>query len=86
MNDSKKWLDADDKLYRIFKFKNFSEAFSFMVRVALESEKIDHHPTWKNTWNCVEIWLSTHDAGDKVTEKDMALAERITSIYESYIT
>ena len=75
------WENIDNKLYRKFQFKNFSEAFGFMTRVALEAEKLDHHPEWKNVWNTVEIWLSTHDAGGVVTDKDQQLAERIDAIY-----
>ena len=74
------WEEKDNKLYRQFKFKDFSEAFSFMTRVALAAEKMDHHPTWTNTYNQVEIWLSTHDAGDVVTEKDMKLAKKIDAL------
>jgi len=74
------WQETDNKLYRSFQFKDFSEAFSFMTRVALLAEKMDHHPTWTNTWNKVEIWLSTHTAGDVVTEKDKALAAGIDRV------
>ncbi len=74
------WKEEDNKLYRKFKFNDFSEAFAFMTRVALEAEKMDHHPTWTNTYNTVEIWLSTHDAGDIVTEKDKTLSKAINSI------
>jgi len=74
------WQETDNKLYRSFQFKDFSEAFSFMTRVALLAEKMDHHPTWTNTWNKVEIWLSTHTAGDVVTEKDKALAAGIDKV------
>jgi 4a-hydroxytetrahydrobiopterin dehydratase len=74
------WTEADNKLYRKFEFANFSEAFAFMTRVAIEAEKMDHHPLWTNVWNKVEIWLSTHDAGDIVTEKDKKLAERIDKL------
>jgi 4a-hydroxytetrahydrobiopterin dehydratase len=73
------WKEADHKLYRKFQFKNFSEAFAFMTRVAIEAEKMDHHPLWSNVYNTVEIWLSTHDAGDVVTEKDRTLAAKIDS-------
>jgi 4a-hydroxytetrahydrobiopterin dehydratase len=86
MMNSTKWLETDESLYKRFIFKDFSEAFSFMVRVAMESEKMVHHPTWKNTWNTVEIWLNTHDAGNKVTEKDQSLAKRIDAIHETYKT
>ncbi|MEO6149442.1 MAG: 4a-hydroxytetrahydrobiopterin dehydratase [Mucilaginibacter sp.] len=74
------WQETDNKLYKAFKFKDFSEAFAFMTRVALVAEKHDHHPTWKNEWNKVEIWLSTHAKGYKVTEKDKALAKEIDKI------
>ena len=74
------WTETDNKLYRKFEFANFSEAFSFMTRVAMEAEKMDHHPLWTNVWNKVEIWLSTHDAGDVVTEKDKKLAGRIDKL------
>lgn len=71
------WKETDDKLTRTFKFKDFNEAFGFMTRVALVAEKMDHHPTWTNTWNTVSFELSTHDAGDKVTDRDRKLAEAI---------
>ena len=74
------WKEADNKLYRKFEFKNFSEAFAFMTRVALEAEKMDHHPLWTNVYNTVEMWLSTHDAGDIVTDKDRKLAKKIDAI------
>ena len=74
------WLEKDNKLYKAFTFKDFSNAFSFMCRVALLAEKMNHHPTWTNTWNKVEIWLSTHDAGDIVTDKDLKLAEGIDKL------
>ena len=71
------WKEENNKLYRKFSFKNFSEAFAFMTRVALEAEKMDHHPLWTNVYNTVEVWLSTHDAGDVVTDKDKKLAKKI---------
>jgi 4a-hydroxytetrahydrobiopterin dehydratase len=74
------WEEKDQSLYKEFIFQNFSEAFAFMTRVALEAEKMDHHPKWTNTYNRVEVWLSTHDAGDVVTEKDRKLAKKIDSI------
>jgi len=57
--------------------KIFSEAFAFMTRVALAAEKMDHHPKWTNEYNKLEIWLSSHDAGDIVTDKDKKLSEII---------
>lgn len=74
------WKKTDSTLYRSFKFKDFSEAFAFMTRVALLAEKHNHHPKWTNQWNTVEIWLSTHDKGNKVTEKDESLAAEIDMI------
>lgn len=74
------WKEENNKLYRKFEFKNFSEAFAFMTRVAIEAERMDHHPLWTNVWNTVEIWLSTHDAGDVVTDKDRVLATKIDSV------
>jgi 4a-hydroxytetrahydrobiopterin dehydratase len=74
------WEELNNKLYKKFQFKNFSEAFAFMTRVAIEAEKMNHHPEWKNVWNTVEFWLSTHDAGDIVTEKDKKLAAKIDSL------
>ena len=74
------WIESNNKLYRKFQFKNFSEAFAFMTRVAIEAEKMDHHPLWTNVWNTVEIWLSTHDAGDIVTDKDHQLAAKIDAL------
>ena len=74
------WEESNNKLYKKFEFSNFSEAFAFMTRVAIEAEKMNHHPLWTNVWNKVEIWLSTHDAGDIITEKDKKLAERINAL------
>ena len=74
------WSEQNNKLYRKFQFKDFSEAFAFMTRVALIAEKMDHHPLWTNVWNTVEVWLSTHDAGDVVTEKDRKLAAAIDKL------
>lgn len=77
------WKKQENKLYRKFAFKDFSEAFAFMTRVALAAEKAEHHPEWTNVYNKVEIWLNTHDAGDIVTEKDKQLAKAIDVIFKS---
>lgn len=74
------WEEKNNSLYRKFEFHDFSEAFAFMTRVALAAEKMNHHPKWTNVWNTVEVWLSTHDAGDVVTEKDKKLAEKIDAL------
>ena len=64
---------------RSFRFKDFSEAFAFMTRVALAAEKVDHHPDWSNVWNKVDILLTTHDAGG-LTGRDVDLARTIDSL------
>lgn len=74
------WIEQNNKLYQSFTFKDFNEAFAFMTKVAALAEKMNHHPTWSNTYNKVEIWLSTHDAGDAVTQKDEDLAEAIDNL------
>jgi len=74
------WVEKDNTLYRKLEFKNFSQAFAFMVRVAIEAERMDHHPLWTNVYNKLEIWLSTHDAGDIVTDRDAKLAEKINRL------
>lgn len=73
------WQEKDKELYRVFKFKNFKEAFDFMTKVAALAEAQDHHPRWQNKYNMVEIWLSTHSEG-KVTDKDRKLAAAIDKI------
>ena len=80
MNIPDGWTEKDNTLYRKLEFKNFSEAFAFMVRVAIEAERMNHHPEWTNVYNKVEISLSTHDAGDIVTDKDVKLAEKINKL------
>jgi 4a-hydroxytetrahydrobiopterin dehydratase len=74
------WEENDNTLYRKFTFKDFSEAFAFMTRVALIAEKQDHHPRWTNVWNTVEVWLNTHSEGDIVTDKDRKLAAAIDKL------
>jgi len=74
------WKEENNSLHKEFKFKNFLEAFAFMAKVALAAEKMDHHPKWTNVYNTVEIWLSTHDAGDVVTDKDRKLAKMIDAL------
>ncbi|HEY9488548.1 MAG TPA: 4a-hydroxytetrahydrobiopterin dehydratase [Chryseosolibacter sp.] len=71
------WKQVDNRLTKTFKFKDFNEAFGFMARVALIAEQMNHHPTWSNTWNTVSFELSTHDAGDIVTDRDRKLADAI---------
>jgi 4a-hydroxytetrahydrobiopterin dehydratase len=74
------WKEIDNKLYKKFIFSDFLQAFGFMSQVAIISEKSGHHPTWLNTYNVVEFWLSTHDANNTVTEKDFLLAKHIDNL------
>lgn len=78
------WTHENNRLTRHFEFKDFVEAFAFLTQVALLSEKSDHHPTWSNTYNRVTIELSTHDAGNIVTDKDHALAKQIDELLHRY--
>ena len=71
--------DAGEALVRTLKFKDFSEAFAFLTRVALHAEKVDHHPEFTSVWNLVDFRLTSHDAGG-VTERDVALAEAINRL------
>ena len=71
------WSLTDDRLERTYSFSSFREAISFVVRVAFEAEDMDHHPEIRNVYSRVDISLTTHDAGDKVTEKDVEFARRI---------
>lgn len=74
------WDEENNKLHQEFTFKDFKEAFAFMTQVAEIANRLNHHPTWTNTYNKVEIWLNTHDAGDIVTSKDRELAEEIDQL------
>jgi 4a-hydroxytetrahydrobiopterin dehydratase len=74
------WKEENNQLKRIFEFKDFIEAWGFMNKVALLAEKTDHHPNWSNVYNKVEIALTTHDAGNTVTDKDRKLAEQIDKL------
>ena len=74
------WKEENNQLVRHFEFRDFTEAFAFMTRVAFIAEKHNHHPEWKNVYNRVEIRLSTHDAGNVVTDKDYKLASAIDNL------
>jgi 4a-hydroxytetrahydrobiopterin dehydratase len=63
-----------DAITKKFVFKDFNQAFGFMMRAALVAEKMDHHPEWFNVYKTVEVTLSTHDAGG-LTELDLKLAQ-----------
>lgn len=74
------WSFEHDVLTKTFQFDSFREAMGFMLRVAFDAEALDHHPDWSNSYNRVVVRLSTHDAGGKVTAKDVELAKRIQRI------
>ena len=78
MNPPEGWAVVDGKLHRELTFKNFSEAFAFMTRVALAAEKLDHHPDWSNSWNKVTIDIISHDKG-AITDTCIALAEKVNA-------
>ena len=74
------WTEEENQLKRSFTFKDFSEAFAFMTRVAFLAESHQHHPNWSNVYNRVDISLTTHDSGNVVTEKDRKLANAIDQL------
>ena len=74
------WKEENNKLIRTFEFTDFVEAFGFMSKVAIIAEKMDHHPNWSNVYNKVTIELTTHDAGNIVTQNDRNLAEAIDKL------
>ena len=76
------WIEQDNKLTCDLVFADFNHAFAFMTRVAMLAEKMDHHPFWTNVYNKVHIELSTHDAGNIVTERDRKMAKAIESFLE----
>lgn len=73
------WQLREGKLWRRLQFANFVQAFAFMTKVALQAEKMDHHPEWHNVYNTLEIFLTTHDAGG-ITMRDMKLAKTIDAL------
>lgn len=74
------WKEENNKLARTFEFQDFVSAFGFMSSVALIAEKMGHHPNWSNVYNSVTIELTTHDAGNVVTDKDHKLAVAIDKL------
>ena len=77
------WQETNNSLYKCYTFKDFSETFAFMTRVALIAEQNNHHPVWKNEYNKLEIWLSSHDAGNTVTDKDKKMAKTIDQLLDT---
>ena len=78
------WKEENNQLKATFKFDNFIQAFAFMTEGAFHAEQQVHHPEWKNVYNTVEIALSTHDAGNVVTDKDHKLAKSIDAVYQKF--
>ena len=74
------WTFANDSLEKTFKLADFSEALGFIVRLGVEAERLNHHPLLTNVWNRVTLRLNTHDAGNKVTERDVALARAVERV------
>ena len=73
------WIIDNKTIKKEFTFENFIDAFGFMSKVALLSEKMNHHPNWQNTYNKVKIELTTHDKGG-ITNNDIKLAEFIDKL------
>ena len=80
LKDLKGWEWNEDKLKKSFQFSNFKEAMGFILRISYEAEAVDHHPEVFNCYSRVEIGLNTHDAGGKVTQKDIDLAQEIEKL------
>lgn len=78
------WTEKNNSLQTTIKFNDFITAWAFMTEVAMTAEKMNHHPTWTNTYNTVDFILCTHDAENTITEKDKILAEKIMDIYIKY--
>ncbi|MGF1671838.1 MAG: 4a-hydroxytetrahydrobiopterin dehydratase [Balneolaceae bacterium] len=78
------WIYKDDLITKDFRFKDFKSALSFIVRIGFEAEDQVHHPQLFNVYNNVTVSLNTHDAGNKVTNKDIKLAKTIDSIYDTF--
>ena len=74
------WEEADGALTRDFRFESFVDAFAFMTQVAFIAEDLGHHPEWSNVYDRVSIRLTTHDAGDSVTDLDRTMAARIDAV------
>ena len=81
LKDLNSWKLKEKKLFKEFTFKDFKKAFSFMSYVALEAEKMDHHPEWFNVYSTVKIELITHDAGPALSHKDFSLAKKIDQFF-----
>jgi 4a-hydroxytetrahydrobiopterin dehydratase len=79
----KNWEEKNNALCKTYLFNDFAAAMSFMQKAAKEIDKMDHHPLWTNVYNRVEVELTTHDAGNVVTDKDQALAALLDEVYKT---
>ncbi len=79
------WIEQNNKLQKTFVFKSFVEAIAWMSKASLIIDKMDHHPEWTNIYNRVQVSLSTHDAGNIVTEKDTMLAEELDLLFTAML-
>ncbi len=78
------WTEENNKLSASLKFSDFRSAMAFMMESAFYIEDMNHHPEWKNVYNRIDIDLTTHDAGNTVTDKDRKLAEKLEKLYMKY--
>ena len=78
------WNEQNDQLQKTYEFKDFAEAFAYMTEAAFHIEKANHHPEWKNVYNRLDVVLTTHDAGNTVTDKDRDLAKVLDRLYAKY--
>src|SRR3982751_254971 len=74
------WSETKHGLYKQFNFENFKESWAFMEKVAALAEDYQHHPRWENEWSVVQIWLITHEGGQKITDKDQEMAKAIDAL------
>ncbi len=79
------WKEENNALYAEFKFSDFRKAFAFMTEVAFIAEGLNHHPEWSNVYNTVKIKLTTHDAGNTITEKDRLMASQIEKLISKQV-
>lgn len=75
------WQVTDKGLYRQFKFPDFITAMKFIQHAAVCMEKVNHHASWTNQYNIVEVWMSTHSEGNAITEKDYNLAAELDTVF-----
>ena len=78
------WTNNENSLEKTYRFDTFESAMDFMQQAALIISEADHHPTWTNTYDQIHVSLSTHDAGNKVTDKDWTLAHALDTLYQSF--